>query len=69
MYFKGEKMTYTYNIENKNEKYSVEIKYSHPNGEAKHGRLFNTEAEAESWATNSIQAMQDNNNVFVNVEG
>jgi hypothetical protein len=62
-------MTYTYNIENKDERYSVEIKYSHSHGEEKYGRFFNTEAEAETWATTSIQAMQDNNNVFVNVEG
>jgi hypothetical protein len=59
-------MTYTYNIENKDERYAVEIKYAHSHGEEKHGRFFDTESEAETWATNSIQAMKDNDNVFVN---
>jgi hypothetical protein len=59
-------MTYTYNIEKKDERYSVEIKYVNKRNEEKHGRFFNTEAEAEDWATAAIQAMKDNNNVFVN---
>jgi hypothetical protein len=59
-------MTYTYNIENSNERYSVKIEYSTENSKETHGRFFNTESEAEAWATTSIQSMKDNNNVFVN---
>jgi hypothetical protein len=62
-------MTYTYNIENKDERYSVEIVYTTKSSEEKHRRIFQTEAEAETWATTAIQTMQDNNNVFIDVEG
>ena len=59
-------MTYTYNIENINDRYSVKIEYSTENTKETHGRFFDTEAEAENWATSAIQSMKDNNNVFVN---
>ena len=62
-------MTYTYNVENKNGFYSATIEYSTENTKDTNERVFLTEAEAETWATTAIQAMQDNNNVFVNVEG
>jgi hypothetical protein len=59
-------MTYTYDIENKDGRYAVQIVYTTENNKEGHGRFFNTEAEAETWATAAIQAMKDNNNVFVN---
>jgi hypothetical protein len=62
-------MTYTYDIENQNNKYVAQIAYTNKGRKDIYAKSFNTEAEAETWATTSIQAMQDNNNVFVNVEG
>jgi hypothetical protein len=62
-------MEYTYEIENKNGKYLATIIYTTVNSRQTHGKILSTEAEAETWATTAIQAMKDNNNVFVNVEG
>lgn len=59
-------MEYTYNIENKNEKYISKITYTLEKNTESHARIFATHEEAETWATNAIQAMKDNNNVFVN---
>jgi hypothetical protein len=59
-------MTYTYDIENKNNTYVAQIAYTNKGRKDIHAKNFNTEAEAETWATTSIQSMKDNNNVFVN---
>jgi hypothetical protein len=62
-------MTYTYDIENKNDKYVAKIVYTTKASNDIHAKSFNTESEAETWATTAIQAMKDNDNVFVDVEG
>lgn len=58
-------MTYTYDIENKDNRYVVQVVYTDKTSKETHGKTFNTEAEAEEWATTAIQSMKDNNNVFI----